>query len=576
MESCFYTEITAPARRGNGIFEARKSKHMKQSFVLLFSLFCLAAAAQKGVAPKPKPQNIERPKLVVGIMVDQMRWDFLYRYYNRYAATGGFKRMLNNGFTCDNTFIPYAPTVTACGHTCVYTGSVPAIHGITGNAWYDYEKNRTVYCAEDKTVKTVGAPGNAGEMSPKNMLTTTICDELQLATNMRSKVIGIAIKDRGGILPAGHRANAAYWYDSKSGNWISSTFYMNELPQWVQTFNNKKQVDVFYNAGWNTMYPIHSYTQSSKDENEFEAKPFGAEQKGFPYDLKRFIGKNYGIVSSTPHGNTLTAMMAKEAVLNEAMGKDSITDFLAVSFSSPDYIGHAFGPNSIEVEDTYLRLDKELGELFDFLDKQVGKGQYISFLTADHGVAHVPGFMNENKLPGGAVDDNKLVGDLNKLLAEKYKRNNLVLSAYNYQISLNHILIDSADLDKEDIIEDVIKFASKIEGIDRVFAIDELMEQPMNAVVKDRLSNGWHPKRSGDVQLIFAPGWIDGGKTGTTHGLWNPYDSHIPLVWYGWNIKQGRSTEEVYMTDIAATLAALLRIQMPNGCVGKPIQAVMK
>lgn len=549
---------------------------MKQFLALLFSIYCFSASAQRTAVAKPKQQETERPKLVVGIMVDQMRWDFLYRYYNRYLPNGGFKRMLNNGFACDNTFIPYAPTVTACGHTCVYTGSVPAVHGITGNAWWDYEKNRTVYCSEDKTVKTVGSTGNAGEMSPRNMLTTTIGDELRLATNFRSKVIGIAIKDRGGILPAGHSANAAYWYDSKSGDWITSTYYMNELPQWVKDFNAKKQVDVFYNTGWNTMYPINSYVQSSKDENEFESKPFGAEQKSFPYDLKRFIGKNYGTVSSTPYGNTLTAMMAKEAVLHEAMGKDSITDFLAVSFSSPDYVGHAFGPNSIEVEDTYLRLDKELGELFDFLDKTVGKGQYLSFITADHGVAHVPGFMNEHKLPGGAVDDNKLVSDLNKILAEKYKYNNLVLSAYNYQISLNHTIIDTAHLDKEDIVEDVIKFASKIEGIDRVFAIEELMEQPMNAVVKNRLANGWHPKRSGDVQLLFAPGWIDGGKTGTTHGLWNPYDSHIPLVWYGWNIKQGRSTEEIYMTDIAATLAALLRIQMPNGCVGKPIQAVMK
>jgi predicted AlkP superfamily pyrophosphatase or phosphodiesterase len=539
-------------------------------------LVAISSIGQKTAAPKTSNAAIQRPKLVVGIMVDQMRWDFLYRYHNRYAANGGFKRMLNQGFTCDNTFIPYAPTVTACGHTCVYTGSVPAIHGITGNAWFDYEKNKTVYCSEDKSVKTVGSTSNAGEMSPRNMLTTTIGDELRLATNFRSKVIGIAIKDRGGILPAGHSANAAYWYDSKTGDWITSTYYMNDLPQWVKDFNSKKYVDGFYNNGWNTLYPIASYAQSTKDENEFEAKPFGNEQKSFPYDLKRFVAKNYGIVSSTPYGNTLTAMMAKEAIAKEEMGKDSVTDFLAVSFSSPDYVGHAFGPNSIEVEDTYLRLDKELGELFDYLDKTVGKGQYISFLTADHGVAHVPAFSNENKLPGGAVDDNKLVSDLNKLLSEKYKKSNLVLSAYNYQISLNHITIDTAGLDKEDIVEDVMKYASKIEGIDRVFALDELMEQPMNAVVKERIANGWHPKRSGDVQLIFAPGWIDGGKTGTTHGLWNPYDSHIPLVWYGWNIKPGRSTEEVYMTDIAATLAAMLRIQMPSGCIGKPIQAVLK
>lgn len=555
---------------------------MKVYFIAFLMLFSTVVLAQKTstttaiINPKITTAVIERPKLVVGIMVDQMRWDFLYRYYNRYAANGGFKRMLNEGFTNDNTFIPYTPTVTACGHTCVYTGSVPAIHGITGNAWWDYEQNRTVYCSEDKTVKTVGSTSTAGEMSPRNMITTTICDELRLATNFRSKVIGIAIKDRGGILPAGHSANAAYWYDSRTGDWITSTYYMNDLPQWAKDFNAKKHADAFYNMGWNTMYPINTYVQSAKDENEFEAKPMGADQKGFPYDLKRFIGKNYGTIASTPYGNTLTAMMAKEAIVNEEMGKDSVTDFLAVSFSSPDYVGHAFGPNSIEVEDTYLRLDKELGELFDYLDKTVGKGQYISFLTADHGVSHVPGFLVENKLPGGTVDDNAMIDDLNKLLADKYKQKNLVLSAYNYQISLNHEIIASADLNKEDIIEDVIKYASKIKGVDRVFAIDELMEQPMNAAVKNRIANGWHPKRSGDVQIIYTPGWIDGGKTGTTHGLWNPYDSHIPLVWYGWNIKPGRSTEEVYMTDIAATLAAMLHIQMPNGCVGKPIQAVLK
>ncbi len=548
---------------------------MKQFVFLVGCLMTLTVSAQKKT-PQPAATDVPRPKLVVGIMVDQMRWDFLYRYYNRYSPYGGFKRMLNQGFSNENAFIPYAPTVTACGHTTVYTGTVPGIHGIAGNAWWDYEKNRTVYCSEDKTVKTVGSNTAAGEMSPRNMLATTICDELKLATNFRSKVIGIAIKDRGGILPAGHSADAAYWYDNKTGNWITSTYYMQQLPAWVQAFNDQKHVDQLYEKGWNTLYPIATYVQSSKDENEFEAKPFGNEQKSFPYSLKQFVGKNYNSVSQTPWGNTLTLMLAKEAIKQEQMGKDSITDFLAVSFSSPDYIGHAFGPNSIEVEDTYLRLDKELGELFDYLDKTVGKGQYVSFLTADHGVAHVPGFMQEHKLPGGAVDDNKLVADLNNMLKEKYGHSNLVLSAYNYQLSLNRHLIDSVDLDREELIAAIIRVVKKIEGVDRVFEIDELMEQPLHQVVKDRLANGWHPKRSGDIQILFAPGWIDGGKTGTTHGLWNPYDSHIPLVWYGWGIRKGRSVEEVYMTDIAATLAALLRIQMPSGCVGKPIRAIFE
>jgi predicted AlkP superfamily pyrophosphatase or phosphodiesterase len=546
---------------------------MRFIFLLSF-LFSLC----QSFAQKTTPSNaaLQRPKLVVGIMVDQMRWDFLYRYHQRYASKGGFKRMLNQGFTCENTMIPYAPTVTACGHTCVYTGSVPAVHGITGNAWWDNDQNKNVYCSEDKTVKTVGSTSTAGEMSPRNMFTTTICDELKLATNFKSKVIGVAIKDRGGILPAGHSANAAYWYDGRNGNWITSTYYMNELPQWVTNFNHQKIADGFYEKGWNTLYPINTYTQSTKDDNEYEAKPFGNDQKVFPYDLKRFVGKNYGVISQTPYGNTMTLMMAKEALVNEQMGKDSVTDFLALSFSSPDYIGHAFGPNSIEVEDAYLRLDKELGELLDYLDTQVGKNQYLIFLTADHGVAHVPGFSTEHQLPGGVVDDNKILGDLNKMLKEKYGKGSLVMSTHNYQLSLNHVTIDTAKLDEEAIVKDIIHYVQKIEGIDRVFEMNELMEQPMNSDVRNKLANGWHPKRSGDIQIIFKPGWIDGGNTGTTHGLWNPYDSHIPLLWYGWNIKPGRSTEEVYMTDIAATLAAMLRIQMPNGCVGKPIQALFR
>ncbi|HJS55261.1 MAG TPA: alkaline phosphatase family protein, partial [Chitinophagaceae bacterium] len=188
-------------------------------------------------------EKLSRPKLVIGITVDQMRWDFLYRYYDRFAANGGFKRLLNQGFSCENTLIPFTPTVTAPGHTSIYTGSVPAIHGIAGNLWWDEAEQREIYCTEDKTVKTVGSATSMGLQSPKNLLVTTICDELRLATNFQSKVIGIAIKDRGGILPAGQSANAAYWYDSQEGKWITSSYYMADLPQWVKDFNAKKLVD---------------------------------------------------------------------------------------------------------------------------------------------------------------------------------------------------------------------------------------------------------------------------------------------------------------------------------------------
>jgi predicted AlkP superfamily pyrophosphatase or phosphodiesterase len=554
---------------------------MKTRIILLASILCLQAAAQKTNTPKSKATTtvkINQPKLVVGIVIDQMRWDYLYRFQPLFKENGGFKRMMSQGFSCDNTFVPYTPTVTACGHTCVYTGSVPNVHGITGNAWWDKQLNRTVYCSEDKTVQGVGGKDEVtGQMSPKNMLTTTICDELRLNSNFKSKVIGIAIKDRGAILPAGHSANAAYWYDGKSGNFITSTYYMNTLPNWVTDFNNRKVTDSLYKLNWNTSLDKSVYLNyATADIKDYESKPFGKEQLGFPYDLTRYVGKDFSKISSTPYGNTLTAEMAKAALIAEQLGKGSATDFLAISFSSPDYIGHSFGPNSWEMVDDYVKLDEELGKLFELLDKQLGAGNYVSFLTADHAVAHVPGFMKENKLPGGTVDDAAIVKDMNKQLKNAFNADSLILSSYNYQLTLNQPSIDRNNLSKEKITTWIIDYLKKVDGISQVFAISDLMATPINKTLKEMLVNGYNTNRSGDIQMIFKPGYIDGGNTGTTHGLWNPYDAHIPLLWYGWGIKKGSTRRETYMTDIAATLAGLLKIQMPSGCIGKVIEEVIE
>jgi predicted AlkP superfamily pyrophosphatase or phosphodiesterase len=519
-------------------------------------------------------QNLQRPKLVVGIVVDQMRWDYLYRYYDRYSAQGGFKRMLNQGFSCENTMIPYTPTVTACGHSSIYSGSVPAISGITGNFWWDNQEMRSVYCTEDKSVNTVGSNSSLGKMSPRNMLVTTIGDELRLATNFKSKVIGISIKDRGGILPAGHSATAAYWYDNTVGSWITSTYYMNELPKWVIDFNNQKLVDKYYQLGWKLLYPADTYIQSTEDEKSYEAKPYGNK---FPYDLKKFSGTDYGKISATPMGNTLTSEIAKAAIIGEQLGSDSITDMLAISYSSPDYIGHSFGPNSIESEDGFLRLDKELGSLLDFLDAKVGKDKYTVFLSADHGVAHIPEFMQGNKIPAGRVYMNTIVGNLNKTMAEKYKINTIIVSDDNYQLHLNHPLLDSAKVKLTEVKNWLVKQLSSEPGIAHAFSIEDLNEVPLPFTIRNMLNNGYYPRRNGDIQIILKPNYIDAyAATGTTHGLWNPYDTHIPLLWYGWGIKQGKTNRETYMTDIAPTIAAMLHIQMPNGSIGHVITEVIK
>ncbi|MES2004233.1 MAG: alkaline phosphatase PafA [Bacteroidota bacterium] len=543
----------------------------------LAGLLALQAQSQKNTAPAPD-QGVQRPKLVVGIVIDQMRWDYLYRFNPLFKANGGFKRMMGEGFSCDNTLVPYTPTITACGHTCVYTGSVPAIHGITGNNWWDNQLMKTIYCSEDKTVKGVGGKSEEdGQMSPRNMLVTTVCDELRLATNFKSKVVGVALKDRGSILPAGHSANAAYWYEGKSGNFITSTYYMNDLPEWVNRFNSRKLVDSLYKLNWNLALSKDIYPQyATADVKEYEAKPFGKDALGFPYDLSSFIGKDYSKISSTPYGNTLTVEMAKAAVTAEHLGQGSVTDFLAVSFSSPDYVGHAFGPNSWEQVDDYVRLDEELGRLLSFLDASVGKNQYTVFLTADHAVAHIPGFMKENKLPGGTFDDAGTMREMNTQLKTKFGIEKTIVSMANYQVYLNHPRIDSAKADEAAIKQWIIQYVKKNDAIANAFETANIMTAPINKTMREMMANGYNPRRSGDIQMVLKPGYIEGGNTGTTHGLWYPYDAHIPLLFYGWGIKKGKSSHEVYMTDIAPTVASLLHIQMPSGSVGKVIEEVMK
>ena len=534
--------------------------------------FCVSVVAQ--TSPN---DPLKRPKLVVGIVVDQMRWDYLYKFYPLYSEGGGFKRMLNNGFSCDNTFIPYTPTVTAAGHTSVYTGSVPAIDGIVGNVWYEKLKNKVVYCADDDSAKTIGATDDAGEMSPRNLVVTTITDELRLATNFSSKVIGISIKDRGAIFPAGHVANAAYWYDPAIGNFITSSYYMDQLPAWVNNFNNRKLPDSLYNLNWNLSLPENVYVQNrGADEQPYERKPFGADQKHFPYTLNIFAKKDYSKISITPHGNTLLEAMAEAAVLNENLGKNISTDFLAVSFSSPDYIGHTFGSESWEQLDDYIKLDSTLGRLLSFLDKQVGSGNYMVFLTADHAVANSPGFSKLHHLPGGAFDDGIFVNQLKQLMVAKYKSANIIKGYYEDQLLLNYGVIDSLKLNKDQVEASIIAFAEQTPGIARAFPLRNVSNTTLTPVQKQMYSNTYYPTRSGDIQIVMQAGYVSGDGLGTSHGLWNPYDAHIPLLWYGWNIKAGNTNREVYMTDIAATVAAMLHIQMPSGCVGKVIPEVFE
>ena len=544
----------------------------KKYYIILFCLLAMnvfATAQQKNTVSS----GMEKPKLIIGLVIDQMRWDYLYRFSELYGS-GGFKRLLKQGFSCENTLIPYVPTYTAVGHTCIYTGSVPAINGIIGNFWYEKSLNSTVYCTDDSTVSGVGTSSAAGKMSPKNLWVTTITDELRLSNNFKSKVIGIALKDRGAILPAGHSANAAYWYDA--GKWISSTHYMAALPAWVNDFNKKDEAGIFMSKDWNTLLPIEKYTLSTADDKPYEANLPGEKTVTFPHKLSQTGASKYESFKYTPFAATYTFDFAKQALENEQLGKNTVTDFLTVSISSTDYTGHAFGTNSIEIEDTYLRLDRDIADFLNYLDAKTGKGNYLLFLTADHGVANTPGFLAEHKIPGGTFSDLALAAELNKKVEENFAIKKAVVSLQNYQVYLDIDAMEKQGKDAEALKKLIIKTLKEKDFITNAFETKKISTETLPEPVKKMVSNSYNDKRSGDIQFVPKAGYFDGGPRGTTHGLWNPYDAHIPLVWFGWGVKQGKTNRETYMTDIAATVAAMLQIQMPSGCVGQVIPELIK
>ena len=540
---------------------------------LFFPLLIIFAILSFKKAPVT---SVNRPKLVVGIVVDQMRWDFLYRYNSRYGK-GGFKRLMNEGFSCENTMIDYLPAYTAVGHSCIFTGSVPSINGISGNDWIEQLTGKSVYCTQDNTVQGVGAnSAEDGKMSPRNLLSTTITDELKMATNFESKVVGISLKDRAAILPAGHSPNGAFWLDDSTGRFITSSYYMQRLPDWVEDYNRQNNIEKLIANGWNTLYDGNSYTESDTDEQPYEGKFAGETNTSFPHNIKEAYKLKKSSFRYTPFGNSFTLDFAKHAVLGYQLGMGTSTDFLTINCASTDYVGHMFGPNSREVEDTYLRLDKDLEDFFSFLDDKVGKDNYLVFLTADHGAANAIQYMQNHGMPAEFLNAKQILDSLNIKLKEKFNMDMLVKSGTNSQVNFDMPRIYRDRLDFHAIKKATVDYLQQQPGVLYALDMSTIGEAPIPEPLKKMIINGYNFKRSGAVQIIANPGWFEGyGKTGTTHGAWNPYDTHIPLLFMGWGIRHGSSNTTVHMTDIAPTIAAFLHIQMPNGCIGEPIKEVI-
>lgn len=539
------------------------------SFILLAAVIFsqpVNLSAQETVTP--------RPRLVVGIVIDQMKYDYLFRFEHQYTQ-GGFKRLMKEGFTFHDMRYNYMPTYTGPGHASIYTGTTPSVHGIISNDWYDKHREVSIYCTQDSSVTPVG--GKAGYMSPNNLITTTITDELRITSNFKSKVIGIALKDRGAILPAGHSANAAYWYDAATGNWITSTWYMKNLPDWVKSFNSYRFAEEHLKLPWKTFFPIEQYSQSTADDNAYEETFSGETKPVFPHDIPAIAKGNLGLIRYIPAGNTFTKDFALEAIRAEDLGRDSIPDFLCVSFSTPDYIGHQFGTHSIELQDCYVRLDRDLESLFNFLDARVGKEQYMVFLTADHAAVPNPVFLNDNKLPGGFFNSSSLTDTLSRFLSTQFGTGKWVMKIDNDQVFLNHRLMEQKKVDAAKMRRMAADFILQFEPITEAVTSDDLRQNDFHKPPLSFLENGFNSKRSGDVAFLICPGYIEWSrKTGTTHGSPYTYDTHVPLIFSGWKIKHGSSVRSVYITDIAPTLSLLLGCEFPNGCTGKPLEELFK
>ena len=503
----------------------------------------------------------QKTKLVVGIVVDQLRYDYIYRFWNQFGDNG-FKKLVNDGHFYRNCQFGYAPTYTGPGHASIYTGTTPSSHGIIANNWFDRKSGKSIYCAGDGDMHTVcnceqisiDIQSDDGKMSPHHMLTTTFSDELKLFNN-KSKVIGISLKDRGAILPAGHTANAAYWMDS-DGKWITSSYYMDQLPQWVEDENNTDKISKYMSGIW-------------KVKNEFS------------HNLDTLLKINgRSSIKKTPFGNSILNDLAIRAIKEENLGKNQTTDCLFISYSSTDYIGHQYGPHAPEIIDTYIRLDQDIAKLLKTIDNKVGYQNTILFLTSDHGVAIVPNELLERNIPAGYYNSNLMMEDLKVYLQEKYNgpnkenHNEYISDFSNNQLFLNHEFIkNNLDVSIKEIRESCAEFILDYEWVKNTFTSHQLHENEYQNSFHSLFQNGYNQKRSGDVIVSPQSGWLSSywEKGGTTHGTAYNYDTHIPLIFWGGKINKGKTDRKVNIRDIAPTISILLGISYPSGCTGNPL-----
>ena len=545
-----------------------------------------------------------RPRLIVLIVVDQFRFDYLSRFGDLFGSRG-IGRLIREGAQWTNAEYEYVPTYTAPGHAAMMTGSWPKQNGIVGNDWFERETNSKVSSVTDKTVTSLGGEAGESSYSPRRLLCPTVGDELRLAGSDRTKVVGISVKARSAILPAGQRASAAYWYSTNNGNMVSSTYYFKELPDWVTRFNKRKIPDAWFGARWDRLLhepeylkragkddvPWENIDKSSKDTNFFPHIVTG----GAAAPSKAF----YRALEYTPFTNELLLRFAQEAIANEKLGDDEQTDVLTVSFSANDYVGHRFGPNSHEVMDMALRVDAQIGQLLDFIDGRMGLKNTIVIFTSDHGVVSVPEELINRKVTGRRAAESDMRTVVENGLKQRYARPDRPAADYvqtfasnnepgviNSNFYLNYAALKRDGIDAAECEEVVGRLAATMPGVARYFTrtqIESNRLSPSDPIAR-RVINGFHSQRSGDVVIVMKPYHVlfdvpaspTDVRSTTTHGSAYSYDSHVPLIIMGPGFSPGTYKRPAAPADIAPTLARVLGIKPPRCSIGRILSEVMK
>ncbi len=516
----------------------------------------------------------ERPKLVVSIIVDQLRYDYLERFQSHFTEKG-FGLFYKQGAVLSFGRYNYFPTSTAPGHATVLSGGPPSEHGVIGNEWFDKRTRKSVYCAEDTSVEGVGVTGKSGQRSPKNFIGSNLADQMRL--HLGSRVVGISMKDRGAILPAGKKPVGAYWFDSKTGHFVTSTYYTKKLPGWVADYNGKDRAGSFLGTSWKRLLPVDQY--DFEDDGVGERPLAGEKKPVFPHQIGKKKDKTRSAVMPTPFANQILTEFAIAAIEGEGLGTGSQSDLLCISYSPVDYVGHSFGPNSHEIQDTIIRLDRQLADLFAYLDKKIGLGNVLIQLTADHGVAPLPEFAQSQGIGAGRYKAADQLLDLMGKLSDRFGPAKYFLYPQfrSGQLIYDHAVLREKKIPVSQVDAFVREWAFDTGVYQAAYSRDQLLDGRAPGQIGRAVFNGFHGERGADMILIAKPFWIPTyGKGGTTHGSPYNYDTHVPMLFYGQGVKPGRYDDEFYITDIAPTLAAILRVEFPSGCIGKPLTRMIR